>query len=187
MLSEGAGLLVLERSAHAEARGAAGYADVTGGPPPPTPTIATTPRPEGSGAAEAMRGALADAAIAPSDIDYLNAHGTGTKLGDIAEARAIRTVFPHSPPVSSIKGHTGHMLGASGAVEAAATAAAISRGILPPTHNLDDPDPECDLDHIRKEPRAATVNFALSNSFAFGGHNTALVFAHPSTTQRRSI
>ena len=187
VLSEGAGLLVLERAAHADARGAAGYADIAGWAATTDAHHTTTPRPDGDGAAEAMRRALADARITPPDIGYLNAHGTSTKLGDAAEALAIRTVFATSPPVSSIKGNTGHMLGASGAVEAAITAAAIGRGIFPPTHNLDDPDPACDLDHIRKEPRTAAVSYALSNSFGFGGHNTSLVLAQPGTTKSRSI
>jgi len=186
VLSEGAGLLVLERPAHAAARGAAGYADIAGWAATTDAHHITTPRPDGTGAAEAMRRALTDAQITPRDIGYVNAHGTSTKLGDAAEALAIRTVFATSPPVSSIKGNTGHMLGASGAVEAAVTAAAICSGTLPPTRNLDDPDPACDLDHVRKEPRSAAVSYALSNSFGFGGHNTSLVLARPSTAKRRS-
>jgi len=187
VLSEGAGVLVLERIAHADARGAAGYADVVGWGATTDAHHPATPRPDGSGAAECMRRALADAAIASSDVGYLNAHGTGTKLGDAAEALAIRTVFGDGPPVSSFKGLTGHMLGASGAVEAVATVAAMGRGVLPPTHNLDDPDPACELDHIRKEPRASAVGYALSNSFGFGGHNISLVFGRPATSQTRSV
>jgi 3-oxoacyl-[acyl-carrier-protein] synthase II len=187
VLSEGAGVLVLERTAHAEARGAAGYADVVGWGATTDAHHPATPCPDGSGAAECMRRALADAAITGPDVGYLNAHGTGTRLGDTAEALAIRTVFGDGPPVSSTKGLTGHMLGASGAVEAVATVAAMLRGALPPTYNLDDPDPACELDHILKEPRAAAIGYALSNSFGFGGHNVSLVFGRPATSQKRSV
>lgn len=187
VLSEGAGVLVLERQAHAQARGAAGYADLAGWGATTDAHHPTTPRPDGLGAADCMRRALTAAGIGASDIGYLNAHGTGTKLGDSAESKAIRAVFGDGPPVSSTKGLTGHMLGASGAIEAAATAVAMIRGQLPPTWNLDDPDPACDLDHIRCEPRPASVGYALSNSFGFGGHNVSLVLGRPSTTMRRSV
>jgi 3-oxoacyl-[acyl-carrier-protein] synthase II len=187
VLSEGAGVLVLESRAHADARGAAGYADVVGWAVTTDAHHPTTPNPEGSGAAECMRRALADAAITGPDVGYLNAHGTATKLGDAAEAAAVRAVFDVSPPVSSTKGLTGHMLGASGAVEAAVSVAAMIRGVLPPTVNLDDPDPACDLDHIRKEPRSAVADYALSSSFGFGGHNVSLVFGRPTTARRRSV
>jgi 3-oxoacyl-[acyl-carrier-protein] synthase II len=124
-----------------------------------------------------MQLALASAGLRPADVDYVNAHGTSTKLGDVAEAKAIRSVFgPAAPAVSSVKAVTGHMLGASGAAEAVASALAVWRGTLPPTHNLDDPDPECDLDHVRGDARKTTVRAALSNSFAFGGHNVSLAF-----------
>ncbi len=119
----------------------------------------TTPDPEGSGAADCMRLALASSSLTSADVGYVNAHGTATKLGDAAEAAAIRSVFGDGPPVSSIKGLTGHMLGASGAVEAAVTAAALVRGVLPPTYNLDDPDPACELDHIRDKPRQVNDRF----------------------------
>jgi 3-oxoacyl-[acyl-carrier-protein] synthase II len=110
-------------------------------------------------------------------VTYVNAHGTSTKLGDVAETKAIHAVFGAAgPAVSSIKAVTGHMLGASGAVEAVACALAVHRGELPPTHNLDDPDPDCDLDHVRGSARTGPVAAALSNSFAFGGHNVSLVF-----------
>ncbi len=187
VLSEGAGVLVLESPAHADARGAAGYGDVVGWGATTDAYHPTTPRPDGSGAAECMRRALSDAGIAGSDVGYLNAHGTGTKLGDAGEARAIRMAFGDSPPVSSTKGLTGHMLGASGAVEAAVTVGAMIRGVLPPTYNLDDPDPVCDLDHVREKPRSAAIDYALSNSFGFGGHNVGLVFGRPSTRKVRSI
>jgi 3-oxoacyl-[acyl-carrier-protein] synthase II len=146
------------------------------------------PDPEGAGAAECIRRALADARITPADVGYLNAHGTSTKLGDAAEARAVRAAFgAQSPPVSSTKAVTGHMLGASGVAEAALTVLALRRGQLPPTQNLDDPDPECELDHIRKAPRPARPDFAVSNSFGFGGHNISLVFGHPSTRLAREV
>ena len=132
-----------------------------------------------------MRQALARAGLAPADVTYVNAHGTSTKLGDVAETKAIRAVFGAAgPAVSSIKAVTGHMLGASGAVEAVACALAVNRGELPPTHNLDDPDPDCDLDHVRGSPRTGPVTAALSNSFAFGGHNVSLVFG-PASSPRR--
>ena len=125
---------------------------------------------------------LADAGVSTGDIGYLNAHGTSTKLGDLAEALAIRTLFGDTPPpVSSTKAVTGHMLGASGVVESAVAIHALRRGVLPPTHNLDDPDPECDLDHVRKGPRMAAIDHVISNSFGFGGHNVSVVYGHPST------
>ncbi|HEU4421331.1 MAG TPA: beta-ketoacyl-[acyl-carrier-protein] synthase family protein [Pilimelia sp.] len=187
VLAEGAGVFVLERTDHADARGVAGYADVVGWGATTDAHHPTTPRPDGSGAAECMRRALADAGLSPADIGYLNAHGTSTKLGDIAEALAINTVFgAETPPVSSTKAVTGHMLGASGVVEAAVAITAMRRGLLPPTHNLDDPDPACDLDHIVKTPRPGGIAYALSNSFGFGGHNVSLVFGPASTRQPRT-
>ena len=186
VLAEGAGVFVLERAEHASARGAAGYADVLGWGATTDAHHPTTPRPDGSGAAECMRRALADAGLSGSDIGYLNAHGTSTKLGDIAEVLAIRTVFgDDTPPVSSTKAVSGHILGASGVVEAAVTVTALRRGLLPPTHNLDDPDPACDVDHIVKTPRPTTTQYALSNSFGFGGHNVSLVFGPASTGPKR--
>jgi 3-oxoacyl-[acyl-carrier-protein] synthase II len=189
VLGEGAGVLVLERAAHADARGAAGYASVLGWGATNDAHHPTTPRPDGEGAAACMRRALADAGIGPRDIGYVNAHGTGTKVGDRAEAAAIRRVFAgDSPPVSSTKGVTGHLLGASGVIEAAVSVLALRREVLPPTHNLDDPDPECDLDHIRKGPRAAPgVRHVLSNSFGFGGHNVSLVLGPPATRLNRPV
>jgi 3-oxoacyl-[acyl-carrier-protein] synthase II len=182
VLAEGAGLLVLERTAHADARGAAGYADLAGWGATTDAYHPTTPRPDGSGAAECMRRALADARVQPADVYYINAHSTGTKLGDIAEAAAIGSVFgPDGPPVSATKALTGHMLGTSGAVEAAASAVAAGRGIAPPTYNLDDPDPKCPVEHIRKAPLATGAGWTLSNSFGFGGQNVSLLFG-PATT-----
>jgi 3-oxoacyl-[acyl-carrier-protein] synthase II len=188
VLGEGAGVLVLERAEHADARGAAGYADVLGWGATNDAHHATTPRPDGEGAAACMRRALADAGIGTEDVGYVNAHGTSTKLGDLAEAVALRKVFGAlPPPVSSTKAVTGHMLGASGVVESAVSILALRRGLLPQTHNLDDPDPACDLDHIRKGPRPAPeVTHVMSNSFGFGGHNISLVYGRPSTRLSRT-
>jgi 3-oxoacyl-[acyl-carrier-protein] synthase II len=188
VLGEGAGVFVLERVGHADARGAAGYADVAGWGATNDAYHPTSPDPEGAAAAECMRRALADAGIEPAGVGYLNAHGTSTKLGDLAESRAIRAAFgAHAPPVSSTKAVTGHMLGASGVAESAVTVLALRRGLLPPTHNLDDPDPACDLDLVRKAPRSARITHALSNSFAFGGHNVSIVYGQPSTRLVRAV
>ncbi|GAA1939951.1 beta-ketoacyl-[acyl-carrier-protein] synthase family protein [Kitasatospora viridis] len=177
VLGEGSAVLVLESVEHANARGAAGYAELIGWGSTTDAHHPTMPRPDGEGAADAMRTALANAGLAASDIGYVNAHGTGTKLGDIAESAALNAVFgEHRPAVSSTKGATGHLLGAAGAVEAAVTALAVARGLLPPTLNLGEPDPACDLDHVRGAARPAELRAALSNAFAFGGHNTSLVF-----------
>jgi 3-oxoacyl-[acyl-carrier-protein] synthase II len=187
VLGEGAGVLVVERCEHADARGAAGYADVIGWGVASDGHHATMPRPDGSGAAASMRLAITDAGLTPGEVGYVNAHATGTKLGDVAEARAIRSVFEQQPPaVSSIKGVTGHLLAAAGAVEVAATAVALTSGTLPPTHNLDEPDPDCELDHIRKTARRAGLDAAMSSSFAFGGHNVSLVLAQSGTRARRA-
>jgi 3-oxoacyl-[acyl-carrier-protein] synthase II len=182
VLGEGAGVLVLERPEHARARGAQRYADVLGWAATNDAYHPTTPRPDGSAAAQCMSRALRDAGLAPGDIGYLNAHGTSTKAGDAAELMAIRAVYGDStPPVSSTKGVTGHMLGASGVIEAAIGILALQRGLLPPTHNLEDPDSDSDVDHIRKAPRPAQAKAVLSNSFGFGGHNVSLVLADPGT------
>ncbi|PCG86705.1 beta-ketoacyl synthase [Streptomyces sp. WZ.A104] len=186
VLAEGSGVLVVERAAHADARGAAGYADLLGWGATTDAYRPTAPRPDGEGAAMSMRGALATGGLVPDDIGYVNAHGTATKLGDIAETKAVRAVFgDRSPAVSSTKSMTGHLLGGSGAVEAAFTALAISRGQLPPTHNLDEIDPACDVDHVRGEARAQPIEAAISNSFAFGGHNVSLLLGTASTRKKR--
>jgi 3-oxoacyl-[acyl-carrier-protein] synthase II len=186
VLAEGAGMLVLERVGHAAGRGAAGYADVAGWGATTDAHHPTTPRPDGSGAAECMRRALANAGVDPSAVGYVNAHGTSTKLGDIAETAALATVFgTDGPPVSSTKALTGHMLGTSGVVEAAASALAVARGVLPPTYNLDEVDPDCPADHIRTTPLAAKPDYTLSNSFGFGGQNVSLVLGQASTTIKR--
>jgi 3-oxoacyl-[acyl-carrier-protein] synthase II len=187
VLAEGAGLLVLERTDHADARGATGYANVVGWGATTDAHHPTTPRPDGAGAIGCMRRTLADAHVEPADVNYVNAHGTGTKLGDVAEAAAIRAVFGETtPPVSATKALTGHMLGTSGVVEAAATAVAVHRRIAPPTYNLDDPDPACAVEHIRKAPLALGAGWALSNSFGFGGQNVSLLFGPPTTTLTRT-
>ncbi|MEE1816882.1 MULTISPECIES: beta-ketoacyl-[acyl-carrier-protein] synthase family protein [unclassified Streptomyces] len=186
VLAEGAGVLVVERAGLADARGAAGYADLMGWGASTDAFRPTAPRPDGEGAAASMRGAIATAGLTPDDIDYINAHGTSTKLGDVAETKAVHAVFgDRSPAVSSTKSMTGHLLGGSGAVEAAFCALAISRGQLPPTHNLDEVDPACDLDHVRGGARNQRVRAALSNSFAFGGHNVSLLFGEPTTREKR--
>ncbi|RGC67582.1 3-oxoacyl-[acyl-carrier-protein] synthase 2 [Micromonospora sp. MW-13] len=176
VLAEGAALLVLERAEHAAARGVTGYAEVAGYGANTDAYHPTAPRPDGSGAAECMRRALASGGVTAGDIGYVNAHGTATKLGDIAETAALTAVFGDGGvPVSSTKALTGHLLGASGVLEAAATALALGRGLLPPTWNLDDPDPACPADHISKEPRVAAPEHALTNSFGFGGQNVSLL------------
>jgi len=177
VLGEGSAVLILESAEHADARGAGGYAELIGWGSTTDAHHPTMPRPDGEGAADAMRTALASAGLAASDIGYVNAHGTATKLGDVAESAALNAVFgEHRPAVSSTKGATGHLLGAAGAVEAAITALAVARSLLPPTVNLDRPDPVCALDHVRGAARPAELRAALSNAFAFGGHNTSLVF-----------
>lgn len=184
VLGEGAAVVVLERTEHADARGVAGYAEVLGWGVTTDAYHIAAPRPNGEGAAHCMRRALVNAGLTPDAIGYINAHGTSTKLGDAAESHAIREVFGESgPSVSATKSVTGHTLGAAGAVEAAVTAIAVARGILPPTANLDDIDSACALDHIRGAPRRDTVEAAVSNSFGFGGHNVSLVFG-PARTRR---
>jgi 3-oxoacyl-[acyl-carrier-protein] synthase II len=186
VLAEGAGVFVLERAEHADGRGRAAYATLHGWGMTTDAHHPTTPRPDGESQAEAMKIALRNAGVSPREIGYLNAHATSTKLGDAAETIAIRQVFGEDlPPVSSSKAVTGHMLGASGVVEAAASIVAVGRGVLPPTHNLDDPDPACDLPHIRGSARTEKIEFALSNSFGFGGHNVSLIVGPPTTKRNR--
>jgi 3-oxoacyl-[acyl-carrier-protein] synthase II len=186
VLSEGAALLVLESTEHATARGARGYVDVAGYGVNSDAHHPTAPRPDGEGAAACMR--LAMGKVRPEQIGYVNAHGTSTKLGDVAESVAIGKAFgEHRPAVSSTKALTGHMLGTSGVVEAIAAAGAITSGLLPPTYHLDDPDPACPLDHIRKEPRETRLEYALSNSFGFGGQNVSLLLGTASTPERRNL
>ncbi|MEZ0093517.1 beta-ketoacyl synthase [Streptacidiphilus sp. EB129] len=186
VLGDGSAVLVVERSGHADGRNAPGHADLLGWGASTDAHHPTMPRPDGEGAADSMLAALASAGLAPADVDYVNAHGTSTKLGDVAEAAALRQVFgEQGPAVSSTKGATGHLLGAAGAVEAVACVLAVARGAVPPTVNLEQPDPACALDHVRGSARLLTVRAALSNSFAFGGHNVSLLFGPPSTRRAR--
>ncbi|MBQ1041741.1 MULTISPECIES: beta-ketoacyl-[acyl-carrier-protein] synthase family protein [unclassified Micromonospora] len=180
VLGEGAGVFVLERAAHAAARGARRHADVLGWGATNDAHHPTTPRPDGAGAARCMRLAVRDAGLAPGDVGYVNAHGTSTRAGDAAELAALADVYgANPPPLSSTKGVTGHMLGVSGVIEAAIGVEALRRGLLPPTRNLEEPERDGEVDHIRQRARATAVEAVLSNSFGFGGHNVSLVLARP--------
>lgn len=182
LLGEGAGILVIEEEGRARRRGARIYARVLGYGLSCDAYHITGPHPEGRGAAQAMRRALERSGLAPDDIDYINAHGTGTVNNDRVETLAIKAIMgprAGSVPVSSIKSLTGHMMGASSSVEAIACALAIDRGVLPPTWNLEAPDPECDLDYLPGEPRALRPRVVLNNSYAFGGNNATLVLGRP--------
>lgn len=178
VMGEGAGILVLEEMEHALNRGARIYAEVLGYGSSADALHMVQPDIEGRGAALAFRMALQDAGLNPADIDYINAHGTGTTLNDQMETTAIKDVFAaHSKvlSISSIKGHTGHMLGAGGAVELVATTMALKNQLIPPTLNLTTPDPLCDLDYVPLIPKNKAIKYALSDSLGFGGHNAALV------------
>ncbi len=178
VLGEGAGILVLETLEHAKKRGAKIYAEVVGFGQSADAHHITEPHPEGLGAVLAIEAALREAGVAPEEVGYVNAHGTSTPYNDRVEVLALKKVFgEHAKKlaVSSTKSMTGHLLGAAGAVEAIATAQALDRGVLPPTINYDDPDPELDLDFVPNEPREVQVEYALSNSFAFGGQNAVLL------------
>jgi 3-oxoacyl-[acyl-carrier-protein] synthase II len=173
-LSEGAAMLLLESEEQALARGATIYGEVLGYGSSCDASHLTKPDPIGQSAA--IRGALSDARIEPSAVGYINAHGTATQAGDIAESQAIRAVFgTNAPPVSATKSMVGHLLGAAGALEAVATLCALQQQMLPATINLDTPDPACDLDYVPNTARKASFDIALSNSFAFGGSNASLV------------
>jgi 3-oxoacyl-[acyl-carrier-protein] synthase II len=179
VLSEGAGVLVLEEYEHARRRGARIYCELLGVGTTSDAGDMVQPDPEGRGAGRAMKAALIDARLNPDDIDYINAHGTSTPLGDVAETRAIKAIFGPAArriAVSSTKSATGHLLGASGGIEAIACILALTNNTLPPTINLEDPDPDCDLDYIPNTPRDARVRAAMNNSFGFGGHNASLIF-----------
>ena len=178
ILSEGAGIIVLEEYEHAKKRGARIYAELLGFGQSADASHITAPDEQGRGAAYAMEYALKDSGLGVDRIDYINAHGTSTPLGDAAETRAIKLLFKEQAykiPTSSTKSMTGHLLGASGGVEAVIAAKAIDTGIMPPTINLDQPDDECDLDYIPNTAREGKVRIAMSNSFGFGGHNVSLV------------
>ncbi len=180
VMSEGSAALVLEELEHARARGATIYAEVVGYGMSADGYHITLPRPGGMGAARAMRHALHNAKLAPGDIDYINAHGTSTPANDTTETAAIKLAFgddAYKVPVSSTKSMTGHLLGGAGAVESIACVLAIRDGVIPPTINLDNPDPECDLDYVPNTARPANLRYVMTNSFGFGGHNVALIFA----------
>jgi 3-oxoacyl-[acyl-carrier-protein] synthase II len=178
VIAEGAGLVVLEELEHARKRGAHIHAELLGCASTADAHHITAPHPCGAGAAKAMELALRDARLNPEDIQYINAHGTSTEQGDVAETKAIKQVFgDHARrlAVSSTKSMLGHLLGASGGVEVIATILTIRHGVIHPTINLETPDPECDLDYVPNQPREMRVRRAVSNSFGFGGHNCCLV------------
>ncbi len=180
-LGEGAAILVVESAAQAARRGARAHAELVGWGNSADAHHLTAPHPEGTGAILAMRRALANAALRPDDVDYINAHGTGTPLNDAVEAAAIGAVFGDAASrlaVSSTKGAVGHTLGAAGAIEALATILALRDGFIPPTVNLAEPEPEWALDLVPGRSRDATLRYALSNSYGFGGNNTSVVLGH---------
>jgi 3-oxoacyl-[acyl-carrier-protein] synthase II len=179
VLGEGSGIVVLEDLEHARARGARIYCEVAGYAANSDAYHITAPAPDGVGARRCMERTLKDAGWAADTVDYINAHGTSTHFNDVIETRAIKAVFgDHARrlAVSSTKSMTGHLLGAAGGIEAVACALAVHRGVMPPTVNLDTPDPECDLDYVPHVPREAPVRRALSNGFGFGGTNGCLAF-----------
>ena len=178
VLGEGAGILVLEEYEHARARGAQIYCEMYGYGQSADAYNLVAPDPESKGVELALSRALAHAQITPQSVDYINAHGTSTPQGDVAESQAIERVFGAQTPVavSSTKSMHGHALGAAGGIEGVATVLSVQRGIMPPTINYEVPDPECRLDYVPNVARKAAVNVALSNSFGFGGHNSVLVF-----------
>jgi 3-oxoacyl-[acyl-carrier-protein] synthase II len=179
VMGEAGAVIVLEELEHARARGAKIYAELLGYGVSSDARHITEPDPTGQNPARAMTMAFRDAGIEPGEIDYINAHGTSTPLGDASETRVLKLALGEEnaaeTPVSSTKGATGHCLGAAGAVEAIFTTLAVNRGVLPPTINYDEPDPECDLDYIPNESRPGDVRIGVSNSFGFGGHNATIV------------
>jgi 3-oxoacyl-[acyl-carrier-protein] synthase II len=178
VMGEGAGVLMLEELEHAKARGARIYAEMLGYGNTADAHHVTAPSPGGEGAARCMNMALRGAGLNPSDISYINAHGTSTPQGDVAETQAIKSVFGESAKkiaVSSTKGATGHMLGAAGAVEMILCVKAIQNSVVPPTINLEYPDPECDLDYVPGAARDLKVDAVVNNSFGFGGHNATVI------------
>jgi 3-oxoacyl-[acyl-carrier-protein] synthase II len=179
VFGEGSGILVLESREHAENRGAEPIAQIVGYGASADAFHVTQPDPEGAGAALAMRAAMRDAGASPGDVDYINAHGTSTPYNDRIETVAIKNAFGVEAkriPVSSTKSQMGHLLGAAGAVEAAVSILAVTKGVIPSTINLEEPDPDCDLDYVGEGPREARLRLAVSNSFGFGGQNACLAF-----------
>jgi len=180
IMGEGAGVLVMETLEHAKARGAKILAEMVGYGRTSDAYHITAPHPTGEGGADAMRFALADAGLKPGDVSYINAHGTSTPLNDKTETRAIKDALgddiARKVAISSTKSMTGHLLGAAGGIEAIASIMAIRDGIVPPTINYENPDPECDLDYVPNTARTMDVNVAMSNSLGFGGHNATIVF-----------
>ncbi len=179
VMGEGAGTLILEELEHAKKRGAKIYAEIIGAGLTGDAYHVTAPAPEGEGAYRSMREALRDGGVNPEDIDYINAHGTSTTLNDINETKAIKKLFgdhAYKLAVSSTKSMTGHLLGATGAIESIACILAIQNSMIPPTINLDEPDPECDLNYTPKVAVERNVDYALTNTFGFGGHNSTLLF-----------
>jgi len=178
VMGEGAGILILESLESARARGAHIYAEIIGGGMTCDAHHMTAPLPDGNGARLAMANGLRDSGLGPDDIDYINSHGTATILGDPAETKAIKAVFgerAYKIPINSTKSMVGHLLGAGGAVELIASVLTLKNGMIHPTINLDNPDPECDLDYVPHQSREAEINTFLSNSFGFGGHNVTLI------------
>jgi len=177
VMGEGAGMLVLEELEHAKKRGAKIYCEIAGYGNTADAHHLTAPSPDGEGAARCMKMALRSGGLNPTDISYINAHGTSTPQGDVCETLAIKTVFgdyAKKVAVSSTKGATGHMLGAAGAVEMSVCVLAIKNGVVPPTINYTTPDPECDLDYVPNTAREMAVNAIVNNSFGFGGHNSTI-------------
>jgi 3-oxoacyl-[acyl-carrier-protein] synthase II len=186
VIGEGAAFLVLESEAFARARRAPILAEVVGYGTTNDAFHISAPAENGAGAAACMSLALRDARLAPTEIDYINAHGTSTRLNDMSETTAIKTTFgetAYTIPVSSTKSMTGHLLGAAGTLEAIFCVRALQTGMLPPTINYETPDPDCDLDYVPNEHRQVPIDYALSNSFGFGGHNACLIFARAGTSQ----
>ena len=182
VMAEGAGIVILEDYDRANRRGARPYAEIVGYGMSADGHHITAPDPQGAGAAQAMRLALKDADIDPSSIDYINAHGTSTPLGDLAETRAVKITFgdhARKLAMSSIKSQLGHLLGAAGGVAAVFSSLSIQRNLMPPTINLNHPDPECDLDYVPNQARDRRIEYTMANSFGFGGHNASLVFRKP--------
>ncbi|MCI0540840.1 MAG: beta-ketoacyl-ACP synthase II [Verrucomicrobiales bacterium] len=178
VMGEGSGVIVLEELDHAKRRGARIYCELVGYGNTADANHMTAPAPEGAGAARCMAAALRSAGLNPCDISYINAHGTSTPQGDLCETQAIKTIFGEYAKklaVSSTKGAVGHMLGAAGAVEMAICAKAIQQNVVPPTINLDHPDPQCDLDYVPQSARQMKVDAIVNNSFGFGGHNASIV------------